>query len=151
MDCTIEPPYEYLVFHGRDFETEIYALPSNDIDPTAIVPTLFADKTFFPLSKIKKLEFTQHDVPSCFPLVEFENLEVLGLDDCWEEFIFFALPPSASKTPCPHLRGLVARPSEGREFPRCASCSWSKLGREPGAYSRRYHFAGGNRDFERLC
>lgn len=132
-----EPPYECLVFHGRDFEAEMYALFSNDIDTAVIVPTLFSDKTFSPLSKIKKLEFKQHDVPSCFPLAEFKNLEVLRLDDCWEEFIFSALLPSKSQTSCSHLRGSGDRPSDDREFLRCASCSWSKLGRKSSACSRR--------------
>ena len=117
MDCTIEPSYGCLVIHEEDFEAAMYALSSNGVDPTVILPTLLADKTFFPLSKIKRLEFTQHDVSSCFPLVEFENLEVLGLDDCWEELVFSALQPSPDGIPCPHLRELVIRPSEDRDFP----------------------------------
>ena len=117
MDCTIEPAYGCLVIHGQDFEAAIYALSSNGVDPAVILPTLLADKTFFSLSKIKKLEFTQHDVSSCFPLAEFENLEVLGLDECWEELIFSALQPSAGQTPCPHLQELIIRPFEDREFP----------------------------------
>ena len=117
MDCTIEPSYGCLVIHGQGFEAAVYALSSNGVDPAVILPALLADKTFFPLSQVKRLEFTQHDVSSCFPLAEFENLEVLGLDDCWEELVFSALQPSSTHTPCPHLRELVIRPSEDRDFP----------------------------------
>ena len=77
----------------------------------AILPTLLADKTFFPLSEVKKLAFIQHDISSCFPLAEFENLEVLGLDYC--------SPPKIASSP------------------RYASRGWSRLGRKWVISSRR--------------
>lgn len=142
MDCTIEPSYGCLVIHEEDFEAAMYALSSNGVDPTVILPTLFADKSFFPLSKIKRLEFAQHDVSTCFPLVEFENLEVLGLDECWEELVFSALQPSPDQIPCPHLRELVIRPSEDHDFPSMslvrlikarkeANCALKKITMDP--------------------
>ena len=137
MDCMIEPSYGCLVIHGQDFEAAIYALSSDGIDPAAILPTLLADKIFFSLSKIKKLEFTQQDISTCFPLAEFENLEVLGLDDCWEELIFSALQPSASQSPCPHLRELIIRSSEDREFPSMCLVQLVEARKEAGCMLKK--------------
>ena len=132
VSCTIEPSYGCLVIHEPDFEVAVYALSSNGVDPAIILPALLPDKTLFPLSKIKNLEFTQHDVSSCFPLAEFESLEVLGLDECWEELIFSALQPSADHTPCPHLRELIVRPSEDRDFPFMSLVELVKARKEVG-------------------
>ena len=142
VGCAVEPSYGCLVINTPAFEAAVYALSPNRVDPAVILPTLFADKTFFPLSKIKKLDFTQHDVSSCFPLGEFENLEVLGLEDCWEEIIFPVLQPSTDKIPCSCLRELVIRPSEDRDFPlmplvqlaearKKAGCGFKKLTIDP--------------------
>ena len=79
------------------------ALSSNGVDPAIILPTLLIDETSFPLSKINKSEFIQHNISRCFPLAKLESLEVLGLDDCWEELIFSTLQPSSNHIPCPHL------------------------------------------------
>jgi hypothetical protein len=132
LGCTIEPSYGCLVIRTPDFEAAVYALSANGVDPAVILPALLADKTFFSLSKITKLEFTQQDVSSCLPLVEFENLEVLGLDDCWEELIFSALQPSGDDTPCPHLRELMIRPSEDRDFPSALLVQMAKARKEVG-------------------
>jgi len=142
MGCTIEPSYGCLVVQGPDFEAAMYALSPKGVDPEIILPTLLADKTFFPLSKVKRLEFTQHDVSNCFPLAGFENLEVLGLDDCWEDLVFSALQPSADDIPCPHLRELIIRPFEDRDFPlmclvrlvkarKEAGCAFKKITMDP--------------------
>lgn len=132
MSCTVEPSYGCLVINVPDFEAAVYALSPNGVDPTVILPALLADKPFFSLSKIKKLEFTQHDVSSSFPLAEFENLEVLGLDDCWEELIFSVLQPSSDHIPCPHLRELTIRPSEDRDFPLMPLVQLAKARKEAG-------------------
>ncbi|KAF9647447.1 hypothetical protein BDM02DRAFT_3117019 [Thelephora ganbajun] len=137
MDCTIEPSYGCLVIHGPDFEAAIYALSPKGVDPVVILPTLLADKTFFPLSRIKRLEFTQHDVSICFPLAEFRNLEVLGLDDCWEELVFSVLQPSTDHIPCPHLRELIIRPSEDRDFPSACLVQLVKARKEAGCAFRK--------------
>lgn len=132
MDCTVDPSYGCLVIHGPDFEAAVYALSPKGANPADILPTLLADKTFFPLSNIRRLEFTQHDDSNRFPLAEFENLEVLGLDDCWEEFIFPVLQPSAGRTPCPRLRELIVRPSEERDFPLTCLVQLVKARKEAG-------------------
>ena len=133
LSCTVEPSYGCLVIRLPDLEVAIYALSPNGVDPASILPSLLTDKTFFPLSKITKLELTQHDVSSCLPLTEFESLEVLGLDDCWEELVFSALQPSAGDTPpCPHLRELNIRPSEDRDFPSTPLLEMAKARKEAG-------------------
>lgn len=137
MDCTIDPSYGCLVIHAPDFEAAVYALSPKGMNPADILPTLLADKTFFPLSKIKRLEFTQHDASSCLSLAEFENLEVLGLDDCWEEFIFPVLQPSANHTPCPRLRELIIRPSEDRSFPLTSLVQLAKVRKEAGCVFKK--------------
>jgi len=137
MGCTVEPSYGCLVIDVPGFEAAVYALSPNGVDPAVILPTLLADKTFFPLSRIKKLEFTQHDVLSSFPLAEFENLEELGLDDCWEDLVFSVLLPSPDHTPCPRLRELVIRPSEDRDFPFMSLVQLVKVRKEAGCALRR--------------
>lgn len=132
MSCTIEPAHGCLVVQTPDFEAAVYALSFNGVDPAVILPTLFADKSFFPLSKIKHLEFTQHEVSDYFPLAGFENLETLGLDDCWEELVFSALQPSEGYIPCPYLREMVIRPSEDRDFPFSSLLDLVKARKEVG-------------------
>ncbi|KAF9778242.1 hypothetical protein BJ322DRAFT_506835 [Thelephora terrestris] len=132
ISCTVEPSYGCLVINVPDLEAAVYALSPNGVDPAVILPALLGDKSFFPLSKIKKLEFTQHEVSNPFPLAEFENLEILELDDCWEELIFSVLQPSVDHIPCPHLRELTIRPSEDRDFPLMPLVQLAKARKEAG-------------------